>query len=146
MINYYISSEEEKVLKANKKTLIISIAIIIVLILVLVRQANYFEKGYLRAGQVTSIETFWGNESKSIYTNDNNQNEIKNLISAYNEAKLYDNNVGTTHDYRIEIRLANGEKIAVLGGSQGFQTVIRGGKQFNIKGEKLWSYFKQQQR
>jgi hypothetical protein len=57
------------------------------------------------------------------------------------EAKLFDNCAGTTHGYRIEIILTNGDKITAAGGSQGFQTVSKGGKQFNIKGDKLWSYF-----
>lgn len=131
-------------MNTNKKTVTISITILIILILVLVKEVNYFQKGYLRVERVTSIETFWGNDSKFTYTKENNPEEIKNLVIAYNEAKPYDNSVGTTHDFRIEIKLVSGDIITVAGGSQGFQSAGKDGKQFNIKGDKLWNYFKQQ--
>jgi flagellar basal body-associated protein FliL len=133
---------------ANRKEIAILIITIIVLLIFLIMGIKFYQKvsgkGRIKLEQVVSMEIFWGNESKYKYTRDTDIETLKNMVNAYNEAKLFKNNVGTTHSSRIEILLDNNEKIVVAGGSQGFQTVVRNGKQFNIKGDKLWRYFKQQ--
>ena len=80
---------------------------------------------------------------KIVYTKEKDAEQIKEFIIAYKEAIPTDNSLGTTHNNEVVINYANGEKVFVLGGTQGFQTVMKGDKQFNIKGDKLWDYFKQ---
>jgi len=92
---------------------------------------------------INSIEINPGNTNKIIYTKDKDSDQIKEFIIAYNEAIPADNSLGTTPNHEVVINYVNGEKVYVSGGTQGFQTVVKGDKQFNIKGDKLWDYFKQ---
>lgn len=92
---------------------------------------------------INSIEIYCGGAKEIVYTKDKDYEQIKEFMAAYNEAKPGDNSLGTTHNSEVIINYANGEKVSVLGGSQGFQTVLQGDKQFNIEGDKLWDYFKQ---
>ena len=92
---------------------------------------------------INSIEINPKSANGIIYTKDNNSEKIKEFIIAYNEAIPTDNSLGTTHNSEVVINYANGEKVFVLGGTQGFQTVIKNDNQFNIQGAKLWNYFKQ---
>ncbi|MGH4118222.1 hypothetical protein [Clostridium sp.] len=92
---------------------------------------------------VNSIEIHHGSGSEIVYTKEKDSEQIKKFMNAYNEAKPGDNSLGTTPNSEIIINYANGEKVSVSGGSQGFQTVIKGDKQFNIQGDKLWDYFKE---
>lgn len=91
---------------------------------------------------INSIEINPHSESKIVYEKDNNPEEIMEFITAYNEANPTDDSLGTTHSNTIIINYSNGERVIVLGGTQNFQTVISGEKQFNIQGDKLWDYFK----
>lgn len=91
---------------------------------------------------IYSIEINPYSNNKVIYTKEKNSKEIEEFFIAYKEAKLTDNGLATTHNNSVEIKLYSGDKITVFGGSQGFQTVEANNKQFNIKGDKLWNYFK----
>lgn len=63
---------------------------------------------------------------------------------AYNDAIQADNDLGTTPNSEVVINYEGGKRVSVFGGTQGFQTVqTMDGKQYNIKGDKLWSYFKE---
>lgn len=92
---------------------------------------------------INSIEINPKSTKGIVYTKDKDSEQIKEFIIAFNEAKPTDNSLGTTPNSEIVINYANGEKVFVSGGTQGFQTVVNGDKQFNIKGDKLWDYFKQ---
>ncbi|MEK6263444.1 MAG: hypothetical protein N2B06_01460 [Clostridium sp.] len=92
---------------------------------------------------INSIGIYHEGAKEILYTKDKDSEQIKEFMAAYNEAKPGDNSLGTTHNSEVIINYANGEKVSVLGGSQGFQTVLQGDKQFNIEGDKLWDYFKQ---
>ncbi len=69
------------------------------------------------------------------------QDAKKAFVKAYNGAKPYNDSHGTTHGQCIVIRLKDGETMHVWGGSQGFQTVKRGDKQFNVQGARLLAFF-----
>ena len=91
---------------------------------------------------INSIEINHQGTKKTLYTKDKDYEYIKEFIIAYNEAIPADNSLGTTPNSEVIISYTNGEKVYVSGGTQGFQTVVKGDKQFNIKGDKLWAYFK----
>ncbi len=66
--------------------------------------------------------------------------ELEELILGYREARRFSDDVGTTHSLRVEVALADGRSIVVLGGNPGrldFQTVLSSGKQYNIMGQRL---------
>jgi len=92
---------------------------------------------------INSIEINHQGMKKTIYTKDKDSEYIMEFIIAYNEAIPADNSLGTTPNSEVIISYTSGEKVYVSGGSQGFQTVVKGDKQFNIKGDKLWTYFKE---
>jgi len=92
---------------------------------------------------INSIEINSKSAKGIVYTKEKDPQKIKAFIIAYNEAKPTDNSLGTTPNSEVVINYVNGEKVSVSGGTQGFQTVVKGDKQFNIKGDKLWDYFKQ---
>jgi hypothetical protein len=97
----------------------------------------------LLLNEVNSIEIFHGGAKETVYTKDKDSEQIKEFMTAYNEANPADNSLGTTPNSEVIINYANGEKVSVSGGSQNFQTVVKDNKQFNIQGDKLWDYFKQ---
>ena len=92
--------------------------------------------------EINSIEINHQGMKKTLYTKDKDYEYIKEFIIAFNEAIPADNSLGTTPNSEVIINYTNGEKVYVSGGTQGFQTVVKGDKQFNIKGDKLWDYFK----
>ncbi|MGE5629435.1 MAG: hypothetical protein ACM3X7_15200 [Solirubrobacterales bacterium] len=95
------------------------------------------------AKDVVSIEIIHGGNSKVIFTKEKNIKEINEFMTAYNDAIQADNDLGTTHNSEVVINYEGGKRVSVFGGTQGFQTVVTMyGKQYNIKGDKLWSYFK----
>lgn len=64
------------------------------------------------------------------------------FIAAYNAASAYRNDHGTTHGHMVKINFNDGTFMYVAGGTQGFQTVMRDGEQYNIQGDRLWDFFK----
>lgn len=77
-----------------------------------------------------------------IYTREKNLAELERFVAAYNKTTRFRDDVGTTPNIIIYLTLDTGEKIIIAGGTQGFQTVQRNGKQINIQGQELWDYFK----
>lgn len=69
--------------------------------------------------------------------------EIEAFVSAYNRARYYRDDVGTTPPMGVEIVFSDGTKMLVWGGTQGFQTMKRDGAQHNIKGAALDAWFRQ---
>ena len=67
--------------------------------------------------------------------------EIARFVDAYLRVGPYRSDVGTTHDARIDVALADGQHLVVWGGGEDFQTVKWQGKQFNIQGEELRDLF-----
>lgn len=132
-------------MKISRK-LTIRALIFVILVPFLLMGISYYRnikyKGHLTLDKIVSVETLFGNESMFIYTKDSNPKDIEKFISAYNEAKLFNNSLGTTHSSNIVVLLTNGDKIIISGGTQGFQTVSKDGRQFNIRGDKLEGYFK----
>lgn len=96
----------------------------------------------LLLNDIYSIEINPDSNNKIIYTKENNSKEIEEFFIAFKEAKYTDDSFATTHNNSVEIKLISGDKITVFGGTQGFQSVKTNNKQFNIKGDKLWIYFK----
>jgi hypothetical protein len=98
----------------------------------------------IKVEQVAQMEinTHKNGSVNVIYTKEKNLAELECFVTAYNKAKRYRDDVGTTPDISINVTLDNGEKIGIAGGTQGFQIVTRHGKQFNIQGQELWDYFK----
>ncbi|GAV25313.1 hypothetical protein ciss_12460 [Carboxydothermus islandicus] len=129
----------------SKSTLVISILIILILLISIISYTKFKNAGSISLKHISSIEIIINPQStgKIVYTKDKNLKEIEEFYNAFKEAKPADNSLGTTHSHIVIINLTNGDKITVLGGTQGFQTVLMNGKQFNIKGDKLWNYFKQ---
>lgn len=91
--------------------------------------------------QVKQMRVSFLSGGEQVYDIDQDREEIQKLVKAYNQAQYYRNDVDTTHPILVRLYMKNGEEIRVLGGTQGFQTVLRGGKQFNIKGQALNFYF-----
>ena len=81
-------------------------------------------------------------EEKVSYTIEDGQESIEHFVNLYNKARPYDNSLGTTPSIWIKITLDTDEVIMIWGGKQGFQTVQRDDKQFNINSSDLWEYFK----
>lgn len=102
----------------------------------------FFSHTKINVNDVALMEINPLSTSKIVYEKDKNSKEIKEFVNAYNKAKPADNSLGTTHSNTIIITLNNGDKITIGGGTQGFQTVQVKGRQFNIKGDELWNYFK----
>lgn len=120
----------------------IFLLLIILLIFPLISCSKSKIEGSVSLKEVSLMEIIHATGKKINYTAEKNQKQIEEFIIAYNEAKPYDNNVGTTPNSEIIISLSNGDKISISGGTQGFQTVQLNGKHLNIKGDKLWDYFK----
>jgi hypothetical protein len=121
---------------------ILIVPLMIVLILSIATWSKSKSEGSLSVNDVAVMEINPQSTSKIVYEKDKNPNEIEEFVNAYSKARPTDNSIGTTHNNVIVITLNNGDKITVCGGTQGFQTVQMNGKQFNIKGNELWNYFK----
>jgi hypothetical protein len=128
--------------KGNLLTRIITSVMVIGILSLIFFAINTKTEVVLSANEVAIMEIDSQSTNKIIYEKDKNSKEIQEFINAYNKAKPTDNSLGTTHNHEIVITLNNGDKITVFGGTQGFQTVQMNGQQFNIKGDKLWNYFK----
>ena len=63
--------------------------------------------------------------------------EIARLEAAYQEAGPEDDDLGTTAPGRIDAVLDSGDSLVIWGGSQHFQSVELGGRQFNLNGAEL---------
>jgi len=123
-----------------KVTVIISI---LILLMMLATSCSIAKKeSFSLLNDINSIEIYIEGTKNVEYAKDKDFERIEEFIIAYNEAKPTDNSLGTTHNNEVVINYVNGEKTHVLGGTQGFQTVVMGDKQLNIKGDKLWDYFK----
>ena len=68
--------------------------------------------------------------------------QIASFVGAYNRARYYRDDYGTTHPLRVDMVFSDGTSLVVWGGTQGFQTIRRGGEQHNIRGWKLEVWFK----
>ncbi len=135
----YKRNERVKLLKI-KVALIITLLVFIMLSITYCFKVN--PKRFLTINDVSMVQINPNSINEIVYKKDKNLKEIEEFINAYNKAKLTDNSLGTTHNNMVEIILSNNEKITVFGGTQGFQTVKMKGKQFNIKGNELWNFFK----
>lgn len=89
--------------------------------------------------QVSSSD---GKTKEVTYTKDNNYDEIWTFVKLFNSSKPYDDDRDTTHPTYICLFLNNGNKIKAWGGTQGFQEVSEGDKNYIFKSSKLDSYFK----
>lgn len=117
-----------------KKGIIIFTAIIIVVISFFIGKSSHDK---IKVSEVKLITV-----DKKEYTKENDVEQVNRIVTMYNEAKKYRNDVGTTPSHNISILLNNGQIIEVTGNTQSYQTVIKNGKQYNISGNKLWEYFK----
>jgi|GEM_PF-3753137 len=67
--------------------------------------------------------------------------QIESFAGAYNRARYYRDDYGTTHPLRVDILFTDGTSLVVWGGTQGFQTIQRNGEQHNIRGWALGKWF-----
>jgi beta-lactam-binding protein with PASTA domain len=67
---------------------------------------------------------------------------IKDIVSMYNEAVLFTDNVGTTPSHTIIIELNSGRKIIIDGTTQGFHYVAEETKEYMISSSKLSNYLR----
>lgn len=63
--------------------------------------------------------------------------DIARLEAAYQKAAPEDDDLGTTAPGRIDAVLDSGDPLVIWGGSQHFQSVEFGGRQFNLNGAEL---------
>lgn len=120
-----------------------SILILITLCFIIIFANSCKEKKHneISINEVLTVDIFYNGIKKTTYQNGKDLNEIKKLINAFNEARDYNNDLGTTDPIVIIIILKNNEIVKIFGGAQGFQAVQRGNSQYNIKGDKLKEYF-----
>lgn len=81
-------------------------------------------------------------KNEIVYTKDKDRSKIKEFIKIYNQAESCDDSLGTTPGLTVKIKLSDGRVVIIDGGSQDFQTVTVGKKQFNIRGERLTKFFR----
>lgn len=123
-----------------KVALIITLLVLIMLSIIYCFNAN--PKPFLTLNDISIVQINPNSVNEIVYKKNKNSKKIEEFINAYNKAKPTDNSLGTTHNNMVEITFSNNEKMTVFGGTQGFQTVKMKGKQFNIKGDELWNFFK----
>lgn len=71
-----------------------------------------------------------------------NSSQVISFVDAFNEAKKYDNTVGTTPTHRVDVIFSDNKTLAIWGYNQGFATMqFTGEDQQNITGEKLAQWF-----
>lgn len=110
-------------------------SIILIISLIIIFNYNYYYHIKLDEVQLITVDN-------KEFTIEKDIEQIKYIVSMYNESKPYRNDYATTPMHEITIMLKNGQYINIGGSTQGFQTVIKNNKQYNISNNKLWNYFK----
>ena len=78
--------------------------------------------------------------NNKIFETEFNNQSIEKFINIYNSAKSFKKNHDTTPEYIIEIKLKSGNKINILGTSQGFHYVSDGENSYKISSTEMTYY------
>lgn len=71
--------------------------------------------------------------------------DIETFAEAFRAARPADDGLGTTHRVGVLLHLKGDRFLAVQGGTQGFQTLVRkSGEQRNVAGDELAAWFRAQ--
>lgn len=118
------------------KKLCFSIFLLVMLVL-----AGCASVGKISLDDVQSITVFeTGKADGDFYLCTGEQ--VQSFVKAYNRARLYTNDAGTTHPYRADVAFQDGTTMRVWGGTQGFCTMeSETTGQQNIKGRRLDEWF-----
>lgn len=119
------------------------ILVLVVLIGIAYLLINNLSSEKISPERVVRLETDYhlNGSEKVVLTKEKNPDQLRLFIDAFNNAKRYRSNVGTTPSMDITMILDNSDKIVVAGNTQGFQIVSRNGKQYYVIGEELRNYF-----
>lgn len=80
--------------------------------------------------------------NSTTYTPDKNIDEIKKIVSIYNDSRMFYKDVGTTPIHEVLIKFNNGKTIEIAVTDQGFHIVAKNGRAFKITNDELLSYFR----
>lgn len=118
---------------------------IIATLLFLSTGSIYHRHNYLSMDKISyvelSIQPNLKNE-KIIFTKEKNYCEIMTLVALVNGSESYVEDRGTTHPIYLCVKLSDGSKVRIWGGSQHFQAVTFGNESYIFKSLPLSAYFK----
>lgn len=80
--------------------------------------------------------------NNKIFETEFNNNSIEKFIRIYNSAKSFKKNHDTTPAYIVEIKLKSGNRINILGTSQGFHYVDDGENSYKISSAEMTYYLR----
>lgn len=80
--------------------------------------------------------------NNKIFEAEFNNISIEKFVKIYNSAKPFKKNHDTTPAYIIEIKLKSGNRINILGTSQGFHYVSDGGNSYKISSAEMTYYLR----
>ena len=111
------------------------IGIIILIFVYYIFSINVSVHSRINLSEVQSITI-----NNKIFETEFNNNSIEKFINIYNSAKPFKKNHDTTPAYIVEIKLKSGNRINILGTSQGFHYVNDGENSYKISSTEMTYY------
>ncbi|WP_315120139.1 hypothetical protein [uncultured Clostridium sp.] len=104
---------------------------------------DHIEK--INIDEVNSIDIKFDDILKETYKKQNNTKEIERFINAYNNSSpfIFEEDENGKNHINVTIKLENGEKILLNGGTKEFINVTKNGQEMSITGEDIINIFKE---